>query len=43
LGDWFAILCVLCTSALWGGAIVTRWVYNLRKWLLTRRGRKRGG
>ena len=43
LGDWFAILCVLCASALWGGAIVTRWVYNLQKWLLTRRARKRGG
>ena len=42
LGDWFAILCVLCTTALWGGAIVTRWVYNLQKWLLTRRARKRG-
>jgi apolipoprotein N-acyltransferase len=42
LGDWFAILCVLCTSALWGGAIVTRWVYNLQKWWLTRRAGKRG-
>ncbi len=42
-GDWFAILCVLATSALWGGAIVTRWVFNLQKRLAARRARKRGG
>jgi apolipoprotein N-acyltransferase len=42
LRDTFAILCVLCTVALWSGAIVTRWVYNLEKWLLTRRQRKAG-
>jgi apolipoprotein N-acyltransferase len=42
LGDWFAILCVLGTAALWGGAIVTRWAYNLQKWLVTRRARERG-
>lgn len=40
-GDWFAILCVLCTSALWGGAIVTRWVFALQKRLAVRRVRKR--
>lgn len=42
LGDWFATVCLLGTSALWGGAIVTRWVYNLRKWWRTRRAGKRG-
>ncbi len=41
-GDWFAMLCVLCTTALWGGAIVTRWVFALQKRLVARRARKRG-
>ena len=41
-GDWFAMLCVLCTAALWGGAIVTRWVFALQKRLAARRARKRG-
>jgi apolipoprotein N-acyltransferase len=43
LGDWFATLCVLGAAALWVGAIVTRWIFNLRKWLAARRARKRGG
>ena len=33
-GDWFAILCVLATAALWSGGIVTRWIFNLRKHLV---------
>ena len=40
-GDWFAILCVLCTSLLWMGAIVTRWIFALQKRLAARRARRR--
>ncbi|MFQ5805511.1 MAG: apolipoprotein N-acyltransferase [Phycisphaerae bacterium] len=42
-GDWFAILCVLCTSALWAGAVVTRWVFALRKRLAAWHARTGGG
>ncbi len=41
-GDWFAILCLLCTSALWVGAVVTRWIFALRKRVAARAARKRG-
>jgi apolipoprotein N-acyltransferase len=41
-GDWFAILCVLGTSALWVGAILTRWVFALQRRLAARRARKGG-
>ena len=40
-GDWFALLCVCATVALWGGAVVTRWVFALRKYLALRYARKR--
>jgi len=39
-GDWFAILCVLATAALWIGAVVTRWVFALRKRIIAWRARK---
>jgi apolipoprotein N-acyltransferase len=42
-GDWFAILCVLCTAALWVGAVITRWLFALRKRLALRSARKGGG
>jgi apolipoprotein N-acyltransferase len=40
-GDWFVLLCVLGTLALWMGAVVTRWVFALRKRMVTRRARGR--
>jgi apolipoprotein N-acyltransferase len=42
LGDWFAIVCLLGTAALWVGAVVTRWIFALRKRLAARAARKRG-
>ena len=42
-GDWFAILCVALTAVLWVGAIVTRWVFALRKHLAARRARRGAG
>ena len=40
-GDWFALLCTLCTTGLWGGAILTRWVFALQKHVAARRARRR--
>ena len=42
-GDWFALLCVAGTLALWIGAVVTRWVFALRKRLAARHARKGAG
>jgi apolipoprotein N-acyltransferase len=42
-GDWFALLCVAGTLALWIGAVVTRWVFALQKRLAARRARKGAG
>jgi apolipoprotein N-acyltransferase len=41
-GDWFAILCLACTCALWAGAVVTRWVFAMQRRLVAWRVRKRG-
>jgi apolipoprotein N-acyltransferase len=38
-GDWFALICVAGTLALWTGAVATRWVYALRKRFAQRRAR----
>ena len=42
LGDWFAWLCFTGTCVLWGGAIVTRWVFALQKRYRSWRARRRG-
>lgn len=42
LGDWFALLCVAGTCVLWGGAIVTRWIFALQKRYRSWRERRRG-
>ncbi len=39
-GDWFAILCVLLSSGLWAGAIITRWILAARVRLAERFARK---
>lgn len=36
VGDLFARLCLLGASALWFAAVITRWVFALRKWILHR-------
>ncbi|RMF83513.1 MAG: apolipoprotein N-acyltransferase [Planctomycetota bacterium] len=38
-GDWFAVLCTLLTAALWLGGIMTRWVFAVHHWLVSRRAR----
>lgn len=42
LGDWFAIACLCGASALWAGAVITRWVLAARNRLAARAARKRG-
>ena len=38
-GDWFPLLCTLLTAALWLGGIITRWIFSLHHWIVTRRSR----
>lgn len=39
-GDWFAVLCLLGTLALWAGAVVTRWVFALQRRFAARAARR---
>lgn len=42
LGDWFALLCVAGTCALWVGAVLTRWIFTLHRHIHAWRERRRG-